>query len=174
MRKVIVIGCPGAGKTTFAKKLHEVTGLPLIHLDAVWHRPDRTTIGREAFDAFLRSVMEGNAWILDGNYVRTLPMRLQYSDTVFFLDYSAYICLAGTEERVGRQRDDIPWTEEALNEEFRKKILSFHTDTHPVICSMLEEEQRKGEKDVFVFRSRDKADAFLSFIQDQTTGLKRR
>ena len=37
MKRVIVIGCPGSGKTTFAEKLHKNTGLPLFHLDAIWH-----------------------------------------------------------------------------------------------------------------------------------------
>lgn len=48
--KAIVIGCPGAGKSTFAKKLRDYSGLPLFYLDLLWHRPDRTTVSRETFD----------------------------------------------------------------------------------------------------------------------------
>ena len=50
MKKIIVIGCPGAGKTTFAQKLCDKTRLPLFYLDAIWHKPDRTHIPREEFD----------------------------------------------------------------------------------------------------------------------------
>ena len=50
MLKVMVIGCPGAGKSTFARKLREITGLPLYYLDMIWHKPDQSNISREEFD----------------------------------------------------------------------------------------------------------------------------
>lgn len=50
MEKVIIIGCPGAGKSTFARKLKEKTGLPLFYLDMIWHKPDGTNISRDEFD----------------------------------------------------------------------------------------------------------------------------
>ena len=73
MQKVIVIGCPGAGKSTFARQLREATGLPLYYLDMLWHRPDRTNLPREEFDARLEELLreeeefdaEFRQWILD-------------------------------------------------------------------------------------------------------------
>lgn len=87
MKRVLVIGCPGAGKSTFASRLRDVTGLSLYYLDMMWHKPDRTTVTREQFDARLQSILKRDAWIIDGNYARTLPQRLEYCDTVFFLDF---------------------------------------------------------------------------------------
>lgn len=87
MRRVLVIGCPGAGKSTFARRLRDATGLPLYYLDILWHKPDRTTITREEFDIRLQMILEQDEWIIDGNFARTLPMRLAYCDTVFFLDF---------------------------------------------------------------------------------------
>ena len=57
MRKTLVLGCSGSGKSTFAVKLHNVTGLPLFHLDNVWWRPDRTHISRDEFDAKLEELL---------------------------------------------------------------------------------------------------------------------
>lgn len=54
MKKAIVIGCPGSGKSYFAKKLHDATGFPLYHLDMIWHKPDKTHISREEFDETLK------------------------------------------------------------------------------------------------------------------------
>lgn len=67
MKKVLVIGCPGAGKSTFAHKLSEKTGLPLCYLDMIWHKADRTTISAEEFDTTLSEIMNKDQWILDGN-----------------------------------------------------------------------------------------------------------
>ncbi len=58
MKRVLVIGSPGAGKSTFARKLRDGTGLPLYYLDMVWHRSDRTNISREEFDQRLCEIME--------------------------------------------------------------------------------------------------------------------
>lgn len=57
MKKVIVIGCPGSGKTRFAEKLNKRIGLPLFYLDAIWHKPDRTHISREEYDQRLAEIM---------------------------------------------------------------------------------------------------------------------
>lgn len=129
MKKVIVIGCPGAGKSTFARKLSAKTGLPLYYLDMIWHLPDRTTLSREEFATRLEMITSGEKWIIDGNYLHTMPFRLQNCDTVFFFD------LPGAEERIGKEREDMPWTEERLNEEFRQWIIDFPMQQLPVINS---------------------------------------
>ena len=57
MKKVVVIGCPGSGKTTFAEKLQENTGLPIYYLDAIWHKPDKTHIPRKESDGYIRNII---------------------------------------------------------------------------------------------------------------------
>ena len=73
MRRVLVIGCPGAGKSTFARRLRDATGLPLHYLDMLWHNPDRPTVTRAEFDERSQRILEEDAWILDGTFARTLP-----------------------------------------------------------------------------------------------------
>ena len=95
MLKVMIIGCPGAGKSTFARELKDKTGLPLYHLDMIWHKPDRTNISKKEFDAKLAEIVRRDRWIIDGNYQRTLELRLKECDTVFLMDYPLDICLLG-------------------------------------------------------------------------------
>ena len=79
----MIIGSPGAGKSTFARKLKEMTGLPLYYLDMLWHKADRTNVSTEEFDKALQEIVQQDKWIIDGNYQRTLEIRLQECDTVF-------------------------------------------------------------------------------------------
>ena len=80
MKKIIVIGSPGAGKSTFARKLREKTGIPLYYLDMLWHKPDRTNVSQEEFDAGLDSILCQDEWIIDGNYLRTDVYKRQVLD----------------------------------------------------------------------------------------------
>lgn len=143
MKKVIVIGCPGAGKSTFARKLSAKTGLPLYYLDMIWHLPDRTTLSRDEFATRLEMITSREKWIIDGNYLHTIPFRLQNCDTVFFFDLPTDVCLAGAEERIGKEREDMPWTDETMNEEFRQWIIDFPMQQLPVINSLLSEYKEK-------------------------------
>ena len=162
MKKVIVIGCPGAGKSTFARKLSAKTGLPLYYLDMIWHLPDRNTLSREDFATRLEMITSGEKWIIDGNYLHTMPFRLQNCDTVFFFDLPTDVCLAGAEERIGKEREDMPWTDETMNEEFRQWIIDFPMQQLPVINSLLSEYKEKVK--IIVFHTREEADNFINSI----------
>ena len=162
MQKVLVIGCSGAGKSTFARRLRDITGLPLYYLDRLWHKPDRTHITREEFDRVLAEWLARPAWIIDGDYSRTLPQRLEACDTVFFLDFPLEVCLAGVENRRGAQRPDMPWVEEELDAEFLQYILDFGQAQLPAIRAMLE--PYRGRRQILTFRSRAGADAWLNAL----------
>ncbi len=162
MKKVIVIGCPGAGKSTFARKLSAKTGLPLHYLDMIWHLPDRKTLSREELVLQIEKIASGEEWIIDGNYLHTMAIRLEHCDTVFFFDLPVEICLEGAESRVGKEREDMPWTEDELDDEFRQWIVDFPTQQLPVIRKLLSDYSRK--LDIIEFRSREEADAFVEKI----------
>ena len=159
MQKVLVIGCPGGGKSTFARALRDSTGLPLHYLDRIWHRPDGSNISRQAFDAQLEHILHQSRWIIDGNYQRTLALRLEHCDTVFLLDYPVSVCLAGAEARIGTVRGDLPWVEQGFDPEFRQWIENFPHDQLPRIYELLE--QYRENRTIFVFHSRKEADDWL-------------
>ena len=167
MQKVLVIGCSGAGKSTFARALRDAAGLPLYYLDMLWHKPDRTHISREAFDRALAEWLARPAWIIDGDYSRTLPTRLAACDTVFFLDYPTEVCLDAIRGRVGQLREDMPWVEETLDPEFYEWVSNFARDERPLILDALA--RCAGSPEVITFRSRAEADAWLKWLRAGVT-----
>lgn len=158
MKKVIVIGCPGAGKSSFARELQKITGLPLFYLDMIYHRQDKTTCSNEEFDEKLDEILKQEQWIIDGNYARTLSVRLAQCDTVFWLDYPLEVCLQGIEARFGKPRCDMPWIETEWDEEFLDFVKSFNSEYRP---EMERELGKYPEKEVIIFRSRKTAGEFL-------------
>ena len=149
MKKVIVIGCPGSGKTTFAEKLRDKTNLTLYYLDAIWHKPDKTHIPREEFDSRIQEIFRTPEWIIDGNYGSTMELRMQACDTVIFLDYPLDVCLNGIKERKGKPRSDLPWIEPDEDDvEFLEFIKNYNSQSRPKVTELL---KRYSHKDIYIF-----------------------
>ncbi len=161
MKKIIVIGCPGSGKSRFSKALHNITDVPLYHLDMMFWNSDKTTVQKSVFLERLSDVLENDEWIIDGNYASTLELRIKKCDTVFFLDYPVDVCLSGVRERRGTQRDDMPWVETEEDTEFIEFIKGFNTNTRPNILELLD---RYKDKKVIVFTDRNESEEFIKAL----------
>ena len=162
MERVLVIGCPGSGKSTFARKLQEITRLPLCYLDLLFWNKDKTTVSKEEFDKRLDKVLQKDRWIIDGNYSRTMAKRLSRCDTVFLLDFDVDVCIDGITSRVGTERADMPWIETEVDEEFLQFVKDFKTQTTPKILSLLESAHNVN---VLVFKNRSEADEYLNSLK---------
>jgi len=130
MQRILVIGSPGAGKSTLSHELVARTGLPLFHLDKLFWLSGWIERDQDEGRAELAEVLAGERWIIDGNYGSTLPMRIARADTVVWLDYPTWRCLGRVFKRWwqyrGRARPDM--TEgcpENLNLEFLLYVLNF-------------------------------------------------
>ena len=159
MKKVIVIGCPGSGKSTVSRALHNKTGIPLYHLDMMYWNADKTTVEKIVFLERLSTVLEKDEWIIDGNYGSTMELRMAACDTVIFLDYPLDVCLDGIKERRGKPRSDMPWIETEEDAEFIEFIKSYNEQQKPKVLELLE---KYDDKNIIIFKSREEADAFLN------------
>lgn len=164
MKKIIVIGCPGSGKSTFSRALQEVTGIPLHYLDQMYWNSDRTTVDKEVFRERLKKVMQEEAWIIDGNYSSTMEWRMEHCDTVFFLDYPTEVCLDGVYSRAGKPRPDMPWAGGDLENdaEFIDAIKRYNEEQRPKVLRRLE---KCAGKEVYIFNNRKEADSFLAKLR---------
>ena len=90
--RVLVDGMMGSGKSTFARALAGRTGLPVIHLDFHYWKPGWVRPSDDEWRERQRTLLAGEAWIIDGNYNETLDLRLERAETVVFLDTSWWLC----------------------------------------------------------------------------------
>ena len=163
MERIMIIGCGGAGKSTLARKLGKKTGLPVVHLDRIWWSPGNWEhLDREKFDVLLMQEMEKPRWIMDGNYNRTLDLRLERADTVIYLDFSRWQCLRGWIGRViknwGHARADMaPGCNEWFDPEMAGWIWNFNKQNRQKYLEKLHDWQ--GE--VHILRNRRAVKRFL-------------
>ena len=134
MERIMIIGCGGAGKSTLARRLGEKTGLPVVHLDQIfWSPGDWKHLDKAEFDALLTAEAEKEKWIIDGNYNRTLELRMAKADTIIYLDFSRWQCMMGWLKRVitnwGKARPDMaPGCNERFDPEFVRWVWNYNRD----------------------------------------------
>ena len=143
MRRVLVIGCSGAGKSTFVVKLASRTGLPLIHLDKEFWRPGWTLTPRAEWRARVAQLSAAPEWILEGNYDSSLDLRLPRADKVVWFDLPRHLCLRRVAKRVvttyGQVRPDMgPGCPERFDLAFLKWIWNFNRTERPRIEALLD------------------------------------
>lgn len=164
---MIIIGCGGAGKSTLARQLGEKTGLPVVHLDKLFWKPGWVESTKAEIDEIIRREMEKPRWIMDGNYNRTMPRRLERCDTVIYLDFSTFACLMGVLKRItttyGTVRPDMgEGCPERIDLEFLKWVWNFNKTKRQRYYNMLQE---LDGKQVFILKNRRQVRRFLNDLK---------
>lgn len=148
MKKILIIGSGGSGKTTLANRLGDKTGIEVIHLDALYWRPNWVRTEEAQWQKTISELITGDSWIMDGNYSRTMEMRVAASDTVIFLDLPRTVCLWRISKRVlrhyGKNRPDVaPGCNETFDLEFVSWIWNYPKRTKPKVVSLLNKFQNE-------------------------------
>lgn len=164
MERVVILGCSGSGKSTLARALGEKTGLPVVHGDKLFWHSGWVESTKAEIDAKLLAAANGDKWIIDGNYMRTLPGRLERCDTVIYLDLPRWVCLFSVFKRfitsVGTVRPDMgEGCPEKIDWEFLTWIWNFNKTKRQRIYDML---AQYPSKDIRIFKSRKEVKAFLA------------
>lgn len=164
MRRVLVIGSGGAGKSTFARRLGARLGLEVIHLDALYWQAGWVETPKEAWRERVGELVRREAWVMDGNYSGTLDMRLAACDAVIFLDLPRAACVWGVLKRVltyrrGGRPDMAAGCDERLSLDFLRWIWNYPARSRPKVLKLLAE--HAGGRHVVRLRSRAEVESYL-------------
>ena len=144
MERIMIIGCGGAGKSTLARQLGEKLNLPVVPLDKLFWHSGWVESTREEIDEKILLELQKERWIIDGNYMRTMPMRMARCDTIIFLDFSRVACVCGILKRyltnIGKVRPDMPeGCVERIDWEFFVWVWNFNKTKREKIYRILNE-----------------------------------
>lgn len=159
MKRVAIFGCGGAGKSTLARHLGKVTGLPVVHLDREHWQPGWVEPDRAEWHARVAELVAGERWIIDGNYGGTMEMRVERADTVVFMDFPRWLCLYRVSKRAlvyrNRTRPDMtPGCDEKIDLKFYRWIWEYRESRRPGILEMLRAAKTEGKRVVVLRNSR--------------------
>lgn len=172
MQRVMIIGGSGSGKSTVARKLGDVTGLPVIHIDKLFWQPGWVERPKAERDRLIHDAIASEHWIIDGNYSSTFDQRAARADTIVFLDIATARRVARVVWRMaahyGRSRPDI--TEgcpERLNADYLDFVVNWVAGYHrrgarAKALKLLEQSRRQST--VHHLKSPRDVDRFLAGI----------
>lgn len=172
-RRILVIGSPGSGKSTFSRELSEIRCIPIYHLDKIFWKNGWNPIPEEEFKDKLIKILQTNEWIMDGNYSQNLAMRMKYAQTVIFLDIPWILCTLrvikrNIHNRHNTRKDITEGCEEKFDHDFYellKFIRHFPKTDRVKIIKLLE--VNAYEKEIIIFSNSKSVKQYLQKIKNE-------
>lgn len=152
-KRIAIIGCCGAGKSTLARILGTKLNLSVIHLDTYYWQPDWQETEQNDWLAKQQELIKGDRWIIDGNYINTMDIRLAVADIIIWLDFNRYVCLSRVLKRylqyAGKIRPDMgEGCPERFSWEFLQYVWNFNQTHRPKILEQIA--KYRGNKQIII------------------------
>ncbi len=175
MQRVLIIGCSGSGKSTLSTQLQPILKLPLIHLDRYFWKPNWEAAQDEEWDQRVAEFAAGEEWIIDGNYSRTLDLRLRRADLIIWLDMPRRVCLYRVIKRwiqyYGRTRPDLnEGCPEKIDWAFLRWIWNYPTRTRSRTIGKLQE--LEPHQQVIIIKNSKQLHAYIEQLRQQNTDTR--
>ncbi len=164
MKRIAIVGCGGAGKSTLARQIGEILDLPVVHLDKEFWQPGWKMRPREEEYIILEKITRQDEWIIDGNYQSTMSTRFEAADTIIFLDFPMLLCLQRVIKRFFKYRgttrpDMTEGCPEKLDLEFLVWIIGYRKSYRPVVLEKIA--QHAPNRTILIFKQPAQVERFL-------------
>lgn len=171
MKKILIIGSSGAGKSTFARRLGKAIGLEVIHLDKLFWNPNWVETPKDEWQTKVEETLQGESWIVDGNYSGTMETRIKACDTVIFLEMPRIVCVYRILKRVvfyqpGNRLDMADGCDERFDWEFVKWVWNYPNRSKPKVEGLLK--QFQDTKKIIRLKSKREVEIFLANYSTDT------
>lgn len=161
--RIIIVGNNGSGKSFLSKELAVITGLPLIHLDVLFWRPNWEKPSKDEWVKKQQELTSEEKWIIDGNHSDTMELRFQSADLIILLDINRFICLFSVFKRNTKKRSDMPsYLKERLDMEYLHFLKGVWNFSKTRRLAILELHKKYPDKPFFVISSRRKMNNLLN------------
>jgi adenylate kinase family enzyme len=142
MERVAIVGCGGSGKSYVARELGRLLNLPVTHMDAVYFDNRWNPLPMERFETVQRELVAAPRWVIDGNYISTVQVRLEAADTVVFMDLPTHVCLWGIlsrQLRHGSGQNDQNGVYNRINHDVLRYVLGYRRKMRPRVLAKIDQ-----------------------------------
>ncbi|GMA62950.1 DNA topology modulation protein [Alicyclobacillus fastidiosus] len=167
MRKIAVLGSGGSGKSVLARKLGEITKIPVYHLDALYWKPGWTPTPYDEWRSLQTKLVKNDEWIIDGMYAKSLDIRAAAADTIIYLDFPSWLTTYRVIKRgislYGTTRPDLAeGCPEKVSWQFIKFVWGFRKNRRPSVLAKI---NSLSGKNVFILKNPSEVDKFIRKVE---------